>query len=558
MDEYFKNRIFELNESISDSSSDEEESQSLVSLSESSSGSISPSITSSSSSSSSSTSSSNKSSSSSSSSETPKKKIIIIDDEDEEDIICEPIINFKAIEPDLETIEISSLKEDEPDIEKVFQSTDDLVPLRKRTGSDLQSLKEFAVPLEQSLRNSSSVKEIDKETPEKWRSRIWPTKGITSYCRIITKCKPPSYETLMDPKSKLIIRPHWRETEMQPVGTVFSNIMLHSSIFFLLTIEESRSSLGVDISRLEDPFEMESTVTNVAKPKTWFECEINKVVSESDFGSLPQACDPRLGSVWVVNVLIRTPNVFLNETTGLGKKIDSVGTTTIIRDQSLSGGDLLYLKSDSWSHPLLGIIQPWDPDYDIKFGSTLYNNKSFLDPEIAHENKDLTMANLLICVDNGETPNIEELGGWAQQGDIIPGLNFQMRILGNVMTHIRECQALLSLRLVNSNLRNLILNPEAASIDLSFPIVPSNINNLSTIQTNNSNLSIPCPINVPIKLWKKLNEEYNDSQLKAIYNSCRRDPISKIPYPICLLQGSVPSSNNLFSNTLIILLLFFI
>ena len=33
---------------------------------------------------------------------------------------------------------------------------------------------------------------VSKETPERWRLRLWPSKAITAFCRIITRCKPPA------------------------------------------------------------------------------------------------------------------------------------------------------------------------------------------------------------------------------------------------------------------------------------------------------------------------------------------------------------------------------
>jgi len=30
-----------------------------------------------------------------------------------------------------------------------------------------------------------------EETTEQWRNRLWPPKALTSFCRIITRCKPP-------------------------------------------------------------------------------------------------------------------------------------------------------------------------------------------------------------------------------------------------------------------------------------------------------------------------------------------------------------------------------
>ena len=114
----------------------------------------------------------------------------------------------------------------------------------------------------------------------------------------------------------------------------------------------------------------------------WLDWEIMQIVAESEFGMLPQPCDPRLGSVWIVSVAIRTPNVSLaetvrskgnpNNTNSNTTNNNSIAAGTLAKESSLSGGDLLLLSSASWDHPLLGIVQPWDPDYDWKFSMLLF------------------------------------------------------------------------------------------------------------------------------------------------------------------------------------------
>ena len=61
--------------------------------------------------------------------------------------------------------------------------------------------------------------------------------------------------------------------------------------------------------------------------------------------------------------------------------------------------------------------------------------------------------NVLICVDSGSNNSEDtELGGWAPQGLIVEGLVISaICSLGNILTSIRECQALMSLRSLNSS-----------------------------------------------------------------------------------------------------------
>jgi hypothetical protein len=564
-------------------------------------------------------------------------------------------------------------------IEQPDKEEEELIPLRNRANSDLQNYKSFAEKLAansatsssttpnlvfpssfssvSSSSSSSSSTAIERETPERWRNRLWPGKAIIAYVRIITRCKPPPG---IRPNEKLsfnrenVLRAHWRENEMNKVGIYFDSVMAHSAAFFLLTVEESRAAVtntddydpGFQINPVIDLAEKQSSSTAAAavaiKPPSssassssssasaaplfvpvppsssansssiprssitttfplppppppppssssfnpnheigtngWLDCEIMGIVGESEFGLLPQACDPRLGSVWIVNVAIKTPNISLNETTILSpsSKLKSISTSqpapssssssswfggnndrsSLQKDSSLSGGDLVILSSPhSWNHHLLGIVSPWDPDFDLKFGvnfninsqssasshakymDTFYNDK---------ENNELTTANILICVDSSDNASNHvnfDIGGWASQGTIYPGVTFHMAIIGNVMTYIRECQALMSVKLLHPTLRDAILKP-SLQIPLSLPTtIPSTS---SSSASSSSSIVDPSdsekgPSNIPSKLWTSLTKEYNESQLRAIRNVCIRGTLDEKQHnpssSICLLQG---------------------
>jgi hypothetical protein len=536
-------------------------------------------------------------------------------------------------------------------IEQPEKEEEELIPLRNRANSDLQNYKSFAEKLASAnstssssttpnlifpstltsiSSSSSSSSALERETPERWRNRLWPGKAIIAYVRIITRCKPPPD---IRPNEKLsfnrdnVLKAHWRENEMNKVGIYFDSVMAHSAAFFLLTVEESRAAVtntddydpGFQVNpvlELEKPSPAtvssvavkapssassgsvasaasvapmtsfvpipptsggaRSTVTTLPLPPSssfnpnheigtngWLDCEIMGIVGESEFGLLPQACDPRLGSVWIINVAIKTPNISLNEATTLSSpssKLKSISTSQITtnndrsslqKDSSLSGGDLVILSSSSWNHHLLGIVQPWDPDYDLKFGvnftinssqhtkymDTFYNDK---------ENNELTTANILICVDSSDNAsnNVNfEIGGWASQGTIYPGVTFNMAIVGNVMTYIRECQALMSVKLLHPTLREAILKP-SLQIPVSLPTtVPSVASSSSSALSSAVDSSEPekGPNNIPSKLWNSLTKEYNESQLRAIRNVCIRGTLDEKQHnpssSICLLQG---------------------
>lgn len=424
---------------------------------------------------------------------------------------------------------------------------DGLIPLRKRANSDLFREKE----------RTGYSKDNDRETPEKWRNRLWPGKAIVAYCRIITRCMPPAGK----PGKKLELRsnslaPHWRSSEIRKIENIFESPTAHSAAFFLLTVEESRAAVtvsdDVDTKAMFDD-RGNPTVEPVGK-NGWLDCEILNIVAESEYGSLPQACDPRLGSVWVISVIIRTPNVSLNETVTNKPNSKQTPSSGVSKEASLSGGDLMLLHSSQWKSPLMGIVQPWDPDYDFKFGTNFSLNQSN-NPALMNyggeANVDITTANLLVCIDGGDGLDGQNIGGWAPQGAIHSGVVFSMAVIGNVMTYIRECQALMSLRLLSPALRDTIItNPHGSAAGGSTPIATANAHASSSAQlgqrsrtssdiTISSVDSTTIPAGVPSKLWRALCKQYNDSQLRAMRSVCRRDLIETTGYasPVCLLQG---------------------
>jgi hypothetical protein len=295
---------------------------------------------------------------------------------------------------------------------------------------------------------------------------------------------PPTNNVIT--RNDMLLQPHWREQELQKINLYFDSPTAHNSAFFLLTVEESRVAVmnaEEDSMPLATPPMFKEDVTDsVYSTKSsfpggmghssgsnmpgnslkWLDCEIMNIIAESEFGTLPQPCDPRLGSVWIVNVAIRTPNVSLDETVASPNKMNTQKPPTmagqIAKESSLAGGDLLLLTSSAWDHPLLGIVQPWDPDYDWKFsmsfpGKTggmngpsnhhLYTSNSTQNISSApfatkdtfynDNTSDLTMANILVCVDGGDgmdLKSIDQIGGWASQGTIYTGVNFQMAALG--------------------------------------------------------------------------------------------------------------------------------
>lgn len=106
---------------------------------------------------------------------------------------------------------------------------------------------------------STSVAE-EKESAERWRDRLWPSRALTSFCRSITRCIPPvlapgksifSGEHDRDGQKKVRLIPHWNKTDLKKVVNTYETLSAHNAAFFLLLVEESRESSLQDSSEFE-------------------------------------------------------------------------------------------------------------------------------------------------------------------------------------------------------------------------------------------------------------------------------------------------------------------
>jgi len=131
-------------------------------------------------------------------------------------------------------------------------------------------------------------------------------------------------------------------------------------------------------------------------------------------------------------------------------------------DAEFSSGDLIYITSNSWERPLLGIVQGWDPDEISLNGylniSTRKRSNSALSADSSEQPQKIDNINILLCVtDSDHDISRESIGGWATPGMIINGLSISLTILGNTLTFIRESQALVSLRYISPKLQDIII-----------------------------------------------------------------------------------------------------
>lgn len=201
-------------------------------------------------------------------------------------------------------------------------------------------------------------------------------------------------------------------------------------------------------------------------------------------------------------------------------------------------------------------MQIWDPDFESKFGGSLtssYNkgaaggNKGQL---IDAGGRDTV--NVLLCIDSGcgVKDGDNNLGGWAPQGLIVPGLIITgVCALGNVLTSIRECQALMSLRSLSKSLQEVVLCGGVKGMQYtaahcrtgraSIPLAKKGLVTSSGLGVKIPSMSgnfeagpeydpmdalLKCPDTLPLALWKALSSQYNTSQLRAIHAVCLTTP----------------------------------
>lgn len=96
------------------------------------------------------------------------------------------------------------------------------------------------------------------------------------------------------------------------------------------------------------------------------------------------------------------------------------------------------------------------------------------------------------------------------------------------MTGIRECQALMSLKLLDRSLQRMIIDAPSSSAGSESTSLPSSLSSPTTDP-------FTCPTNVPNAMWSTFCRVYNESQLVAIKRVCLQ--YSNKDSAITLLQG---------------------
>ena len=488
---------------------------------------------------------------------------------------------------------------------------------------------------------------------DQWRRRIWPSKAILSFARIITRCKPPivkpgenifTYHEIASGKEQQLRRnnfgelsatasersnrggggstgkrgvdlltAHWASADMQKIPLVFSDAAAHSSAFFLLTVEECRQAVAQQHCRRSDEPDRDGTlaktqsrthalqqqqqpqqqqqqqqqqpqqqvglngwlegrIVNVAAEPTEPVATSSRTATREGGSSGGGGEDPRLGSVWVASVAVPAPSTSCSRgsTTYRGNNRTGESTTysgvaAAMARLDVISGDLVVLHSDAWtsSHAtgngaggtLLGIVQPWDPDADIKRANSGLAGASFGSGEVSTgitggsastgqvgALEDVVLISILICVDQTGAATAGAAGsggGWAPQGAVRAGVRLQLAVVGNVMTAIRECQALMALRALHPAVQRILLQPAtstftAASASGSMrahiqdkpsccPAAEHGEEDSMALQEEAPEGGAAAalrPAGVPQGLWAQLAATYNSSQLRALAAVC--------------------------------------
>eukprot|EP01033_Poteriospumella_lacustris_P018440 gene18440-13265_t len=321
--------------------------------------------------------------------------------------------------------------------------------------------------------------------------------------------------------------------------------------------DEARDSSSADV-RYEHAGSSGRSNYNDASSKAngWLDGEIAIIAEETPLGHLPESCrNSRLGSVWAISVLMNSSNIVVSdeipsadrnsEKVGQFDKGGGYGSDNVV----LSGGDVVVIHSSQWGRPILGIIQPWDPDYDMKMGAKL-TRMAPSSSSSSKYGKDSMMVNIMVCVDGGDPvdASVDDgstgekydpfRSGWASSGSVFPGVRISLAVLGNVMTYIRECQALLSLRMLNARLRSAILRPPNFLLDTTTATAAAAAPPGHTHVGGSRTSSTP-PSCIPVPMWRSLLHTFNPSQLHALQTIVARNPTNanQLSSPIHLLQG---------------------
>lgn len=176
----------------------------------------------------------------------------------------------------------------------------------------------------------------------------------------------------------------------------------------------------------------------------------------------------------------------------------------------------------------LFLIYSWDPDYDMKhINIVTTTTRKRSDSCISNSSGDQGVITtqelkLLICIDENNESDEMKLGGWATHDMLFSGLQISVTTIGNALTSIRECQAIMSMKCLRKSFQEVLLKGNTLSDSFS--------------SSDRSRIA-PSPFELASNgMWKKFQSNYNSSQLQAI--KCVIDTVeNRKDSGITLLQG---------------------
>ena len=396
-----------------------------------------------------------------------------------------------------------------------------IIPLREQRSGTGEQHSTHGMRI---IRNGNITTVTESSVEDKhFRSRIWPSKAALQFCQLITRCDPPlgleigvRLPSNRESRNRkpLGLKPFWKASNCKEVPSQFDGYVSHNTAFIWPLLQEALESAfngdrledkerrGEDISRKNIPSSSSYSSKYSAPGNGWL---CGEVISARIHPACTESFKGKNDSIWSIRMSVHQ---YCNNLGELNSNSTDKGSTAISAGDNLQGGDVLFLTRYDWERPILALVPGWDPDTDINMTGMAPARTAGANTGSQFVRERDEAASILLCVHSKNENDFS--GGWAPQGLIEIGVRFHVVILGNMLTSLRECQALLSLKHINQPLQQVVLNPEKAIVE----------NNKLKMVEGDNDKTIMRPDNVPELLWASLVSSHNPSQLQAIKACC--------------------------------------
>jgi hypothetical protein len=159
-------------------------------------------------------------------------------------------------------------------------------------------------------------------------------------------------------------------------------------------------------------------------------------------------------------------------------------------------------------------VQGWDPDWnDSQFAG--FTTNAAVNPipnSQTSTNANENTVTVLVCVHSAKQYDGRCSGGYAQPGSLCIGASVQCLCLCNVLTYLREYQALTSINFLRRDILVPLLATSQHGSNTCVPVVVQ--------PSDASDGLLGCPTGVPLPLWNSLICDFNQSQLMVIKSIC--------------------------------------